>query len=168
MTTFDSEQRMQKSMCDEEEYRRAAACAAAMLGRRPLSAAMLEQKLRDKQFDPDAAEYAVERMRVIGAIDDDAFAELILRSYTRKGCGMMRIRQELRRRGVPDDIASDALDGFEPDWDAMQKLLDKRLHGDVSDRRECEKAMAALQRRGFSYSQIREAMRAYCAEAVDS
>lgn len=157
---------MHKPMCEEDEYRRAAECAAAMLGRRPLSAKLLEQKLLDKEFCADAAAYAVERMRVLGAIDDTAFAQMVLRSYTRKGCGALRIRQEMRRRGVPDDVISEVLDEFEPNWDAMHALLEKRLRGDVSDRRECEKAMAALQRRGFSFSQIREAMAAYRAEVA--
>ena len=45
-----------------------------MLSRRPLSAAMLEQKLLDKGFAPEAADYAVQRMRVLRAIDDEAYA----------------------------------------------------------------------------------------------
>lgn len=155
---------MQKA--SEEEYQRAAACAAAMLSRRPLSAQLLEQRLREKKFSPEAAAYAAERMRVLGAIDDAAFAETVMRSYARRGCGAMRIRQELRQRGIPEDIASKTLESFEPDWDAMHKLLDKRLRGEISDRKECEKAMAALQRRGFSFSQIREAMETYRAEAT--
>lgn len=152
---------------DEEQYRKAAECAAKMLARRPLSAAMLEKKLLEKKFCEQAAGYAVERMCVLGAVDDAAFAELVVRSYARRGCGELRIRQELRVRGVPDDVIAQALRDFEPEMDAMLKLLDKRLRGDVSDRRECEKAMAALQRRGFTFSQIRAAMQAYRTEAEE-
>lgn len=155
-------------VCDEEEYRRAAEAAAKMLARRPLSAAMLQKKLRDKQFCEQAADYAAERMRVLGAIDDAAFAELVVRSYARKGCGILRIRQELRARGVSDADAAAALEEFEPNQEKMLALLDRRLHGDLSDRRECEKAMAALQRRGFTYSEIREAMEAYRLQSADN
>ena len=49
----------------------------------------------------------------------------------------------------------------------LEALLDKKLRGDVSDRREREKAMAALQRRGFTFSQIREAMADYCAAIAE-
>ena len=142
---------------DEEQYRKAAECAAKMLARRPLSAAMLEKKLLEKKFCEQAAGYAVERMRVLGAVDDAAFAELVVRSYARRGCGEL----------LPDDVIAQALRDFEPEMDAMLKLLDKRLRGDVSDRRECEKAMAALQRRGFTFSQIRAAMQAYRTEAEE-
>ena len=153
-----------QAMCDEEQYQKAAERAAAMLARRAMSAAMLERKLLEKEFCPEAVDYAVERMRILGAINDTAYAEQLLRSCTRKGYGVLRMRQELRQRGVPQDIIADVLEQVEPNWDAMRALLDKKLDGDVSDRRECEKAMAALQRRGFLFSEIREAMRDYRAE----
>lgn len=156
-----------KPTCDEEQYRKAEVAAAGMLSRRPLSAAMLERKLLEKEFAPEVAAYAVERMRILRAIDDAAYAELLLRSYARKGYGILRIRQEMYHRGVPNDIAAEILDTFEPDLDSMKALLDKKLHGDVSDRREREKAMAALQRRGYTFSQIRAAMEDYCADLAD-
>lgn len=151
----------------EEEYRRAAESAAGMLARRPLSAEMLERKLLEKNFGAPAAAYAVERMRLLGAIDDAAFAEQVVRACARKGYGELRIRQELRARGVAESVAVQALRGFAPEADVLYRLLDKRLRGDVSDRRACEKAMAALQRRGFTFAQIREAMREYRARAEE-
>lgn len=158
---------MQRSTCDEEQYQKAAERAAAMLARRAMSAAMLERKLLEKDFCPEAVDYAVERMRILGAVNDTAYAEQLLRSCTRKGYGVLRIRQEMRHRGVPQEVIADVLEQVEPNWDAMRALLDKKLDGDVSDRRECEKAMAALQRRGFLFSEIREAMRDYRAEVAE-
>lgn len=151
-----------RSMTPEEEYEAAANTAAAMLSRRPLSETMLLRKLREKQFSEDSAQYAAERMRLLGALDDTAFAELIVRNYRVKGCGKMRIRQELQQRGIPREIAQEVLEDFEPDWDAMTALLHKKLRGDVSDRTEVDKACAALQRKGFSFSQIRQALTDYC------
>lgn len=148
-------------MCDEQQYREAEVAAAGMLSRRPLSAAMLERKLLDKEFAPEAVDYAVERMRLLHAIDDEAYAETIIRSYRNKGYGALRIRQELYQRGVPKEIAAEQLGQMEPNWDKMHALLEKKLHGDVSDRKEREKAMAALQRRGFSFSEIKIAMDNY-------
>lgn len=146
----------------EEEYNQAASAAAGMLSRRPLSEKALRRKLLEKEFSEESIEYAMERMRLIGALDDQAYAETIVRSYRRKGCGKLRIRQELERRGVSRDVIQQEMELFEPDWDAMISLLDKRLRGDVSDRMQNEKAFAVLQRRGFSFSQIREAMSLYC------
>lgn len=148
-------------MTPEEEYDRAAGAAAAMLARRPLSEKRLLEKLKEKEFSEDSAQYAVERMHILGALDDRAFAERIVRSYRARGCGKLRIRQELEHRGIPREISQEVLEDFEPDWDAMLALLEKKLHGDVSDRARNDKACAALQRKGFSFSQIRQAMERY-------
>ena len=125
---------MQPSLCEEELYRKAEVTAAGMLSRRPLSAAMLERKLLEKEFPPDAAAYAVERMRVLHAIDDTAYGELLLRSYARKGYGALRIRQEMRQRGVPQDVAAALLEQFEPDPEILEALLDKKQIGRASCR----------------------------------
>lgn len=69
--------------------------------------------------------------------------------------------QELRRRGVDAAQAEAAMDCYEPDWESMEALLDKRLHGDLSDRKEVNKAVAALQRRGFVWEDIRTALNRY-------
>ena len=47
---------MQPSLCEEELYRKAEVTAAGMLSRRPLSAAMLERKLLEKEFPPEASD----------------------------------------------------------------------------------------------------------------
>ena len=73
----------------------------------------------------------------------------------------MRIRQELTRRGVARETAEAALTGFSPDRAQLCALLDKRLRGDVSDRKEIDKAVAFLQRRGFSWQDIRDALAEY-------
>mgnify|MGYP004527303177 CR=1 FL=1 len=80
------------------------------------------------------------------------------------GYGAKRIRQELYQRGVPKDIAAQQLRNMEPNWEKMHALLEKKLRGDVSDRKQREKAMAALQRRGFTFSEIKIGMDNYRAE----
>lgn len=104
----------------EEQYQKATKCAAAMLARRALSEAMLEQKLLEKGFSVHAAEYAAARMRVLGAVDDTAYAEQIMRCYARKGYGELRIRQEMRRRGIAQDSITEVLPKFEPNWVTKQ------------------------------------------------
>ena len=84
-----------------------------------------------------------------------------VRGYTRKGYGAARIRQELTRRGIDRDTAEAAMQTFSPDEAQMLALLEKRLRGDVSDRKEVEKAVAALQRRGFAWNDIKRALETY-------
>ena len=72
-----------------------------------------------------------------------------------------KARQELTRRGIDRDTAEAAMQTFSPDEAQMLALLEKRLRGDVSDRKEVEKAVAALQRRGFAWNDIKRALETY-------
>ena len=139
----------------EDKYRAALDMAAKQLSYRALSAKMLRDKLLAKGHDEEAADYA------LALLNDMLFAESVVRGYTRKGYGAARIRQELTRRGIDRDTAEAAMQTFSPDEAQMLALLEKRLHGDVSDRKEVEKAVAALQRRGFAWNDIKRALETY-------
>ncbi len=149
----------------EDKYRAALDAAAKQLSYRALSAKMLRDKLLDKGHDEESADYALAWLAERNLLNDEAFAESVVRSYTRKGYGAARIRQELTRRGVSREDAEAAMQTFSPDRAQILTLLDKRLRGDLSDRREIDKAVAALQRRGFSWGDIKAALEEYGEEA---
>ena len=145
----------------EEQYRAALDAAAKQLSYRALSAKALRDKLLDKGHEEEAADYAIAWLTERRLLDDTAYADSVVRACARKGYGELRIRQELTRRGVDRETAEAALMGFSPDRAQLIALLDKRLRGDVSDRKEIDKAVAFLQRRGFSWQDIRDALAAY-------
>lgn len=145
----------------EKRYQKALETAARQLSYRPLSQDALRRRLLEKGHAEDAAEYAVEWMRERSMLNDGELAESMVRSYGRRGYGPLRIRQELRRRGIGTEEIDAAMAGFDADLDRMTALLEKRLRGDLSDRREVQKAAAALQRRGFLWEDIRRALAAY-------
>ena len=151
----------------EEQYRAALDAAARQLSYRALSAAALRDKLIEKGHSEDAADYAVAWLIERRLLDDAAYAESVVRSYARRGYGAARIRQELTRRGVDRGTAEAALLGYVPEPAQLRALLDKRLRGDVSDRKEIDKAVAALQRRGFSWQEIRDALAEYGQQLPD-
>ena len=145
----------------EQAYRAALEAAAGQLSYRDLSAAGLREKLLKKGHSEDAADYALAYLTARGLLDDRRFAENAVRSYVRRGYGALRIRQELLRRGVAREIADAALEECTPEADTLAALLDKKLHGDVSDPKAVQRAVAFLQRRGFSWSDIRTALEDY-------
>ena len=148
-------------MTPEEQYRAALDAAAKQLSYRALSTQGLRDKLLEKGHAEDAVDYALAWLEERQLLDDTAYAESVVRSCARKGYGAMRIRQELTRRGVDRETADAAMQDFAPDENQLAALLDKRLHGDVSDRKQVDKAVAYLQRRGFSWNEIRKALSAY-------
>lgn len=146
---------------NEQKYRAALDAAAKQLSYRALSTRGLRDKLLEKGHDEQAADYAVAWLTERHLLDDTAYAESVVRSCARKGYGANRIRQELTRRGVERETAEQALMGFAPEPTQLTALLDKRLRGDVSDRKAVDKAVAYLQRRGFSWQEIRDALAEY-------
>ena len=145
----------------EEDYRRALDAAAKQLSYRALSISQLRDKLLEKGHEEQAADYAIAWLTERGMLNDRIFAESLVRTYTARGCGKMRIRQELTRRGVDRETADEVLEDFSADSGKLVSLLDKRLKGDLSDRKEIDKAVAFLQRRGFSWQEIRAALTEY-------
>ena len=146
-----------------QDFEKVLEAAAAQLSYRALTAKKLREKL-SKYFSEEEVAYAIAWLTERNLLDDQEYADATVRSYKRRGYGPLRIRQELRHRGVEQQTAKEALDGFAANREAMRAILDKRLHGDLSDRKEVQKAIAALQRRGFLWDDIRSVLNEYSAE----
>lgn len=145
----------------EDSYKKALNSAAASLARRAMSVKALEEKLLSKGYSQDAASFAVARLQYLGLLDDLTFARDTMRRLSARGYGAVRIRQELLKRGAGRETVDEVMEEYEPEIEKLVEFLDKKLKGDVSDRREVEKAGAALQRRGFRWEQVSAALRAY-------
>ncbi len=148
----------------EKAYEKAVNDAAKQLSYRDLSKSILFEKLVSKGHSEDAAEYAIAYLEQRNLLDDNRYAETLLRSYTRKGYGTRRINQELKKRGISSEYCQEICEEYQTDFSILHSLLDKKLKGDISDRKEIQKAVAFLQRRGFSWSEIKQALDSYSKE----
>ena len=125
-----------------------------------------EKELRTKLTQKGASEADIEAVVALcldyGFVNDEEYAGMIARHYAAMGYGPGRVRTELQRRGVPKELWDDALSELPEDTDAIDRLLAARLRGkDASDRKERDKAAAALFRKGYSWEDIRAALRRY-------
>lgn len=147
-----------------EELRRAAARsqtrqrAAELAAGRMLSRKELSDRLVKKGADPREAQETVQWLADLGAVDDAAYAGVIARHYAAMGYGPGRVRQELQRRGVPRDLWEDALAQLQDPEEAIDRFLTAKLRGKTPDRATLQRLSAALQRRGFSWQDIRPAL----------
>lgn len=130
--------------------------AAALLGARPYSEKELLKKLVEKGESPEEAQEAVQWLSDIGALDEGAYASALVRHYAARGYGAARIREEFFRRGIPKELWDAALEEL-PDTDrSVDAFLARKLQGwDGSDRKVLDRAIGSLQRRGFSWEEIR-------------
>ena len=129
--------------------------AAHMASSRMMSKKELRQRLEKKgAAQNDAAEIA-ERMEELGAVNDEAYAGVIVRHYGGMGYGAMRVKQELQRRGVPKELWDDALLQLPDAQKAIEQFVQSKCKGAMPDRAQLKKLSDALLRRGFSWSDIR-------------
>lgn len=77
---------------------------------RPQTVAEVRAKLSARGVTEQVAEVALERACEVGAVDDAAFAAAWVEDRgRRRGYGLPRLRDELRRRLVPEPLIADAL-----------------------------------------------------------
>lgn len=130
--------------------------------KRPRSEAELRKKLAQRGVAQADIDTVVALCLDYGFVNDGEYAGMIVRHYAAAGYGPGRIRSELSRHGVPRELWEEALAALgEPD-ETIDRLLAARLRGkDPGDRRERDKAAAALFRRGYAWEDIRAALRRY-------
>ena len=157
----------------EEEADALLACAARsgrkakaleLLARKPHSRRELERKLAEWGAEEDETAALCNRMEELGYLNDAAYAAQIVRHYCAKGFGEKKLRDELYRRGIPRALWEEALEQAAEPAEALDAFVAKKLAGKTTDRKELQKVSAALARRGYSWSDIRDALGRYGAE----
>ena len=114
------------------------------------SVAEIEAKLAKRGVTAEEAAAVVVEATRLGYLDDAELAGQLARGHRTRGYGRRRARQALRRRGVPEPFAEEALETVYGDADedalARSALGGRRTDDDPSRRR----AASFLVRRGFS------------------
>ena len=138
--------------------------SAKMRAVRILSAASVsEQDLRQRlvrkgEREEDARD-AVQWLEEMHLVDDRETARQIVARCIRQGYGPARAKQALYEKRIPREYWEEALSDYPDQTDTITQFLRSRL-GSHWERRDLQKAMDALVRRGFSYPQIREGLKA--------
>lgn len=158
------------SVVDEAEYTRiqradgqfeARQTALTLLSRRPMSEAELHRKLLVKAFDPEVADRVVVRLRELGYLNDAEYASTYATSRSRaRGYGPRRILLELRRRGIPEDLARNAVETLKAESDSAGLALEAarrawpRYARETDRRKRTARLYGFLARRGFDHDTI--------------
>ncbi len=152
---------------EEIEARRAWLSLLDLLSVRSHSKKELILKLRRK-YSQSAAELAVQKAEGLGLLDDEAFAEMYANELLqRKKYGISRIKNELRLKGIDSDIIESVV--YSLDIDAKESiinLINRKYLRKLDDEKGRRNVISALQRLGYSYSDIVAALR-QVSDAVD-
>ena len=133
------------------------ATAADLIGKRAMSRASLEKKLKEKGASEAEARYAAEWLEAIGAINDADYAALLARHYGEMGYGPQRVRDKLYERGVPRELWEEALDQLPDNGEQIDRFLQSKLRGRTPEEKEKKRLTDALLRRGYSWSDVKAA-----------
>ena len=139
--------------------------AMRLLSLRPKTSAQLRKQLIDKGFDSRVVTTVVSDLTRCGYLDDEAFAaEFVQHRIRSRRHGVVRIRRDLARKGVPPDVVERAVSQLEGevDWrsvtvdEAKKKLISMSANVDPDRRRR--RLYDHLARRGFPFDIIRSVM----------
>lgn len=149
-------------LMERSDARRAREKALYLLEHRSHSKRELTEKIARTAASREAAQAAADRLEEIGLIDDKAFAESYARElFLRKRFGALRVRQELSRKGIDRELIDQVMVPYlEEDTgeENIALVLAKRYPLWREDEKTRRRAVAALQRLGYSYGQIRAVM----------
>ena len=128
-----------------------------LLAIREHSRGELRSKLCARAFDPDLVDGVLEQLATSGLQSDVRFTEQYVRSRTIRGLGPVRIRAELRKRGIDAQSIARWLDEDSADWlDRLREVHHKKFGSKpAADPREIARRARFLRYRGFDGEQVR-------------
>jgi len=129
--------------------------ALRYLVRREHSRAELARKLAPHAESPQALEALLDSLLAKKQQSDERFAEERARSLSRK-YGPVKIRQDLKARGIPDELVDRLSD--EGELERAKAILQRKYKEPATTREEGAKRARFLQGRGFSYDVIIHAL----------
>lgn len=145
----------------ERSYPFAMEKAVALLAMRPRTQQEIADALRKNAYPERTVARVMARLDEAGYINDTDFAEQWAASRTNKSMGSRRIRMELRRKGVDGEAIDEALTAIDEDdmLSGALKAARKAASGkDITDPKDRQKILAALARRGYGYSEAKQAL----------
>jgi regulatory protein len=123
---------------------------------RPRSEWEVQTYLKRKEVDEPVIEIIMERLRAVGLLSDEGFANAwVANRRLLKSVSKRRLSQELRQKHVPERVIDQVLREDETDErDALRELVEKKRHKYLDK----TKLMQYLARQGFGYDDIKSVL----------
>lgn len=148
--------------------RKAKKRALYLLGERAYCRGELFSKLA-KTYNAQIAEEAVSYVEELGYIDDEDYAGKLAEYLIKvKKHGVYRAKQEMLHKGLSRELCENALAEYSEEEldEELTELIGKKYIDKITDFDGRRKTVAALVRRGYSYSAVKRCIAA-CLEDFD-
>ena len=154
--SFDSPELKSKVGSKESSYKDLLHKAIHLLSLREHSRQELFAKLNSKEPNVDLVDEVMRFLSENEYVSDPRFTEAFVRAKANKGQGPIKIRAQLKQKGVKDQVIQEYLDVQSGKWfDIAQTEYDKK-YGELSvtDYNDWSKRARFLQGRGFTMDHI--------------
>jgi len=140
---------------DAADIRRA---AMDLLARREHSIRELRHKLRRRFGDTPLVDEALSALAEDNLQSDERYAASFVRQRAARGYGPVRIRQEMREKGLDKSAIALALEGAQMDWRALAVEVSRKKFGETPPGDAAERARRSrfLLYRGFDADDVRD------------
>ena len=160
---------MTRERTEEEQLQRALALAYAYINRRDHTVSEVRAQLERKGVSEHLREAAIQTVSEQGFLDDERFARLFVSDKRElEQWGSERIRRGLLARGIDRGLADAALAEAtaddadeETELDRALALLRRRFPHPPEDRRDRERALGVLLRKGYESELALDALAAH-------
>ena len=144
----------------EADERTVRTAALALLAGRDFARNELAQRLLRRGYPAAIVATVVEGLAAQRLLSESRFVEQFIRQHAGRGHGPVRIRMELRERGVADGDIEAGLAAAAEDWAGIARETRRKRFGlsPPGDYRERARQSRFLQYRGFSAEQVRAAL----------
>ncbi len=149
---------------DSERAQRALELAYRYLSRRERTEAEVRQRLEGEDLGSGAVEAAIGTLIEQGYLDDSRFARLFTEDKRNlEQWGSDRIRRSLGQRGIDPELIETALgeQTAQSELEQALELLHRRFSEPPADRRERDRALGVLLRKGYDMELALDALAAY-------
>ena len=150
-----------KDIIEKSGERRAKEKALWLISYRDHTKKELQDKLR-RTCDAQSAEKAADRMEELGLVNDEQYAQryarrlLLEKRLTRRAALF-----EMTRKGIDKQTAEEALGAGDVDYrDNIRAVIEKKYRS-IGDEKTKRRAVAALQRLGYGWDDIRAVLEEY-------
>ena len=142
------------------DRRRATERGLYLLDYRDYSYSELFKKLNEN-YDEDTCYYVLNKLVSLGLINDRRYAENLARKYMEvQKYGYYRASNEMYRKGLDRDLVAEVLSTYdEGTAERICEIIRQKYSGYLDDPDKVRRMKNALARRGYSFSDINEAVR---------
>ena len=150
---------------DKDSLSKARTAVFRLLKIRIRSEQEIAERLKTKKFDSSIIKETIRYFKDIELINDRIFAQSWIRSRLNKPFGLGRIKNELKAKGISEDILQEELEKIKADdyqeSEIVLKVAQRRasIYRNVDPLKLKQRLFGYLARRGFSSESIYKALK---------